>query len=103
MGEVKVTCLQLDGESDEKSPPEHKVQEEKTDPVHDFSSCHIKVSLLMCQLSVRRGGWRGERGASFLFMSLSPLSVLQRPALCDSLHSSVHDKENSPMMRAGET
>ncbi|XP_049923957.1 type II inositol 3,4-bisphosphate 4-phosphatase-like isoform X4 [Epinephelus moara] len=43
VGEVKVSCLQMEGET----PPEHKC-----------------------------------------------------PALCDSLHSSVHDKENSPMMRA---
>ena len=33
--------------------------------------------------------------------SLFPLT--QCPALCDSFHSSVDDKENSPMMRAGET
>ncbi|XP_078019941.1 type II inositol 3,4-bisphosphate 4-phosphatase-like isoform X1 [Epinephelus lanceolatus] len=43
VGEVKVSCLQMEGET----PPEHKC-----------------------------------------------------PALCDSLHSSVHNKENSPMMRA---
>uniref|UniRef100_A0A665T9V0 Inositol polyphosphate-4-phosphatase type II B n=1 Tax=Echeneis naucrates TaxID=173247 RepID=A0A665T9V0_ECHNA len=47
VGEVKVSRLQMEGESDDKPPPEHKC-----------------------------------------------------PALCDSLHSSIHDRENSPMMRA---
>ncbi|XP_045920616.1 type II inositol 3,4-bisphosphate 4-phosphatase-like isoform X1 [Micropterus dolomieu] len=47
VGEVKVSRLQMEGESEDKTPPEHKC-----------------------------------------------------PALCDSLHSSVHEKENSPMMRA---
>ncbi|XP_070710550.1 type II inositol 3,4-bisphosphate 4-phosphatase-like isoform X2 [Pempheris klunzingeri] len=47
VGEVKVSRLQVEGESGDKTPPEHKC-----------------------------------------------------PALCDSLHGSVHDKENSPMMRA---
>ncbi|CAK6977552.1 inositol polyphosphate 4-phosphatase type II-like isoform X2 [Scomber scombrus] len=47
VGEVKVSRLQIEGESDDKTPPEHKC-----------------------------------------------------PALCDCLHGSVHDKENSPMMRA---
>ncbi|XP_041821254.1 type II inositol 3,4-bisphosphate 4-phosphatase-like [Chelmon rostratus] len=47
VGEVKVSRLQVEGESEDKSPPEHKC-----------------------------------------------------PALCDSLHSCVHDKENSPLMRA---
>ncbi|GLD68089.1 type II inositol 3,4-bisphosphate 4-phosphatase-like protein [Lates japonicus] len=47
VGEVKVSRLQMEGDGDDKTPPEHKC-----------------------------------------------------PALCDSLHSSVHDKENSPMMRA---
>ncbi|XP_067435381.1 type II inositol 3,4-bisphosphate 4-phosphatase-like isoform X1 [Thunnus thynnus] len=47
VGEVKVSRLQMEGESDDKTPPEHKC-----------------------------------------------------PALCDCLHGSVHDRENSPMMRA---
>ncbi|KAE8279440.1 Type II inositol 3,4-bisphosphate 4-phosphatase [Larimichthys crocea] len=47
VGEVMVSRLQVEGESDSTTPPEHKC-----------------------------------------------------PALCDSLHTSVHDKENSPMMRA---
>uniref|UniRef100_UPI0037E7C572 type II inositol 3,4-bisphosphate 4-phosphatase-like isoform X2 n=1 Tax=Semicossyphus pulcher TaxID=241346 RepID=UPI0037E7C572 len=47
VGEVKVSCLQMEGESEHQTPPEHKC-----------------------------------------------------PELCDSLHGSVHDKENSPMMRA---
>ncbi|XP_056225650.1 type II inositol 3,4-bisphosphate 4-phosphatase-like isoform X1 [Seriola aureovittata] len=47
VGEVKVSRLQMEGENEDKTPPEHKC-----------------------------------------------------PALCDSLHGSVHDKENSPMMRA---
>ncbi|XP_076581069.1 type II inositol 3,4-bisphosphate 4-phosphatase-like isoform X2 [Chaetodon auriga] len=47
VGEVKVSRLQVEGESEDKTPPEHKC-----------------------------------------------------PALCDSLHTSVHDKENSPVMRA---
>ncbi|XP_070785504.1 type II inositol 3,4-bisphosphate 4-phosphatase-like [Enoplosus armatus] len=47
VGEVKVSRLQMEGENEDKTPPEHKC-----------------------------------------------------PALCDSLHSSVHNKENSPMMRA---
>ncbi|XP_073331315.1 type II inositol 3,4-bisphosphate 4-phosphatase-like isoform X2 [Pagrus major] len=47
VGEVKVSRLQMEGEGEDKTPPEHKC-----------------------------------------------------PALCDSLHSSFHDKENSPMMRA---
>ncbi|XP_040887532.1 type II inositol 3,4-bisphosphate 4-phosphatase-like isoform X2 [Toxotes jaculatrix] len=47
VGEVKVSRLQMEGERDDKTPPEHKC-----------------------------------------------------PALCVSLHGSVHDKENSPMMRA---
>ncbi|KAM7372683.1 hypothetical protein PAMP_009832 [Pampus punctatissimus] len=47
VGEVKVSCLQMEGESEDKTPPEHKC-----------------------------------------------------PALCDCLHGSVHDRENSPMMRA---
>ncbi|KAI3376018.1 hypothetical protein L3Q82_016547, partial [Scortum barcoo] len=47
VGEVKVSRLQMEGETEDRAPPEHKC-----------------------------------------------------PALCDSLHGSVHDKENSPMMRA---
>ncbi|KAM9425949.1 type II inositol 3,4-bisphosphate 4-phosphatase-like isoform 2-T3 [Pholidichthys leucotaenia] len=47
VGEVKVSCLQMEGEDGNKTPPEHKC-----------------------------------------------------PSLCDSLHSSIHDKENSAMMRA---
>ncbi|KAK2899650.1 type II inositol 3,4-bisphosphate 4-phosphatase-like isoform X2 [Channa argus] len=47
VGEVNVSHLQMEGDSDDKLPPEHKC-----------------------------------------------------PALCDHLHSSVHSKENSPMMRA---
>ncbi|KAM9335796.1 type II inositol 3,4-bisphosphate 4-phosphatase-like isoform 1-T3 [Symphorus nematophorus] len=47
VGEVKVSRLQMEGENEDETPPEHKC-----------------------------------------------------PALCDSLHASVHDKENSPMMRA---
>ncbi|KAF0028968.1 hypothetical protein F2P81_018073 [Scophthalmus maximus] len=50
VGEVSVSRLQMDEQSDDTSPPEH-----------------------------------------------------ERPALCDRLHGSVHDKENSPTMRAGET
>ncbi|CAJ1085730.1 type II inositol 3%2C4-bisphosphate 4-phosphatase-like [Xyrichtys novacula] len=47
VGEVKVSCLQMEGESGDRTPPEHKCSE-----------------------------------------------------LCDSLHSSVHERENSPTMRA---
>ncbi|KAK2863287.1 hypothetical protein Q5P01_002820 [Channa striata] len=47
VGEVNVSRLQMEGDSEDKLPPEHKC-----------------------------------------------------PALCDRLHSSVHDKENSPMIRA---
>lgn len=35
-------------------------------------------------------------------MVLFVLSFVQCPALCDALHGSIQDKENSPMMRAGE-
>ncbi|XP_074518281.1 type II inositol 3,4-bisphosphate 4-phosphatase-like isoform X2 [Halichoeres trimaculatus] len=47
MGEVKVSCLQMEGENGDETPPEHKCSE-----------------------------------------------------LCDSLHSSIHDRDNSPTMRA---
>ncbi|XP_034533122.1 type II inositol 3,4-bisphosphate 4-phosphatase-like [Notolabrus celidotus] len=47
VGEVKVSCMQMEGENGDQTPPEHKCSE-----------------------------------------------------LCDSLHSSVHDKDNSPTMRA---
>lgn len=90
VGEVKLSSLQMEGESKGKTPPEHKVAKKKGSSVSDTDASQFHT------LSLRLESMFPT------FYLLYVLPVLQYPTLCDSLHASVHDKENCPMMKAGE-
>lgn len=90
VGEVKLSNLQMEGESKDKTPPEHEVAKEKGSSVSDTDTSQFHTVSLRLE------------SVFPTFHLLYVFPVFQHPALWDSLHASIHDKENSPMMRAGE-